>query len=217
MVHTDEAAAEVTRAAGAAAVTMGARIFFAPGRFQPEAPEGAGLLAHELTHVVQQRTSPVRMALKSSSAPLTAQAAADEAEAETVEATVQSLQRQGAFDAQPLTLARAPARGGGDSGGALEAPSLPIIQSPDGPLIARAMSTHYSRDLPSENGAGPVQVNTINRAIRLDELETQVTPTQPAAPDQGQQAPSVDEIADRVYQRLKDRLSLERERRGRWL
>jgi hypothetical protein len=64
-VHTDEAAGEATESVGAAAMTIGPRIFFAPGRFRPAEPEGDALLAHELTHVVQQRTGPLQMALKS--------------------------------------------------------------------------------------------------------------------------------------------------------
>jgi hypothetical protein len=194
---------------------MGARIFFAPGRFQPDQPEGSGLLAHELTHVMQQRVGPMRMALKSSAAPATAQAAADEAEAEATEARVRTLQQQGSFAAPEMTLARAPSRGQAAeaSSPSLGAPDLTTIASPDGPLIARAVSTHFNRDLPGESGAGPVQVSRVSRAIGIDEV-TVATGQQTDAAEAG---PSVDEIADRVYQKLKDRLSLERERRGRWL
>ncbi len=42
-------------AAGAAALTSGESIAFAPGRFRPHTPDGRSLLAHELAHVVQQR------------------------------------------------------------------------------------------------------------------------------------------------------------------
>jgi hypothetical protein len=44
---------------GATAFTQGVRIHFAPGRYQPETPSGQRLLAHELAHVVQQRTGRV--------------------------------------------------------------------------------------------------------------------------------------------------------------
>src|SRR4030095_4569821 len=53
-VHTDGAAATLNRAVQAEAFTTGTDIFFAPGRYDPSSSAGRGLLAHELTHVVQQ-------------------------------------------------------------------------------------------------------------------------------------------------------------------
>lgn len=46
-------------ALGALAFTCGADIHFAPGRYNPHTHEGAQLLAHELAHVLQQRTGRV--------------------------------------------------------------------------------------------------------------------------------------------------------------
>ncbi len=53
-VHTDEKASESARAVGADAYTTGKDIFFQSGQYQPNTAEGKRLLAHELTHVVQQ-------------------------------------------------------------------------------------------------------------------------------------------------------------------
>jgi hypothetical protein len=53
-VHTDSRAAA---AVGAAAYTQGTTITFAPGRYAPRTTEGQRLLAHELTHVMQQTRS----------------------------------------------------------------------------------------------------------------------------------------------------------------
>ena len=53
-VHTDPAAAVAADAISANAFTMGQEIFFAAGRFDPHTREGQRLLAHELTHTVQQ-------------------------------------------------------------------------------------------------------------------------------------------------------------------
>lgn len=47
-------------ALGASALTSGPEVYFAPGQFDPGSPRGQRLLAHELTHVVQQRTGRVR-------------------------------------------------------------------------------------------------------------------------------------------------------------
>jgi hypothetical protein len=57
-IHTDPGANELARDAGARAFTTGNDIYFRSGEYQPGTSAGDWLLAHELTHVVQQRTSP---------------------------------------------------------------------------------------------------------------------------------------------------------------
>jgi 3D (Asp-Asp-Asp) domain-containing protein len=54
-IHTASAAAASARTLGARAYTTGRDIVFAYGQFAPETSDGQKLLAHELTHVVQQR------------------------------------------------------------------------------------------------------------------------------------------------------------------
>src|SRR5262245_48116741 len=53
-VHTDAVAAQSADDVNALAYTVGGNIVFGAGRFAPETQEGRRLLAHELTHVVQQ-------------------------------------------------------------------------------------------------------------------------------------------------------------------
>jgi Domain of unknown function (DUF4157) len=53
-IHTDADAARETRRLGARAFTIGRDIWFSPGAYAPATLEGRRLLAHELTHVVQQ-------------------------------------------------------------------------------------------------------------------------------------------------------------------
>jgi hypothetical protein len=53
-VHSDKAANQSAREVGAHAYTLGAHVVFGAGRFAPATREGQWLLAHELTHVVQQ-------------------------------------------------------------------------------------------------------------------------------------------------------------------
>jgi len=53
-VHTDGAAANAARAVRARAYTIGQDIVFGSGEYAPATTEGQRLLAHELTHVVQQ-------------------------------------------------------------------------------------------------------------------------------------------------------------------
>jgi len=53
-VHTDARAAEAARSVNAQAFTLGRDIVFNAGHYAPETPAGRRLLAHELTHVIQQ-------------------------------------------------------------------------------------------------------------------------------------------------------------------
>jgi len=56
-VHTDANAAESARRVHALAYTVGSDIVFASGQFNPASTSGKRLLAHELTHVMQQTGS----------------------------------------------------------------------------------------------------------------------------------------------------------------
>ena len=53
-IHTDSAASESARVVNARAYTVGDHIVFDSGQYQPRSVDGQRLLAHELTHVVQQ-------------------------------------------------------------------------------------------------------------------------------------------------------------------
>lgn len=59
-IHTDAEAADLAAKLGARAFTVGRDIFFAAGEYAPETDAGRELLAHELTHVVQQGTGLAR-------------------------------------------------------------------------------------------------------------------------------------------------------------
>jgi hypothetical protein len=54
-IHIDAAAAASARAANAFAYTVGQHIVFASGQYAPSTSAGRRLLAHELTHTLQQR------------------------------------------------------------------------------------------------------------------------------------------------------------------
>lgn len=54
-IHTGDRADELSRSINARAFTHGRDLFFANQQFDPETNTGKRLLAHELTHVVQQR------------------------------------------------------------------------------------------------------------------------------------------------------------------
>ena len=57
-VHTDDTADALARSVAARAFTTGTDVYFANGEYRPGTAGGDALLAHELTHVVQQRGAP---------------------------------------------------------------------------------------------------------------------------------------------------------------
>lgn len=74
-VHTDTTADALARSVSARAFTTGTDVYFAAGEYRPGSPDGDALLAHELTHVAQQRGAP-------SSGPLTVSEPGDAMETE---------------------------------------------------------------------------------------------------------------------------------------
>jgi len=57
-VHTGSESVQMNRELNAQAFTVGNNVYFNEGKFQPHNDEGKKLLAHELTHVVQQSNAP---------------------------------------------------------------------------------------------------------------------------------------------------------------
>jgi hypothetical protein len=55
-IHTDNMAIDSARNINALAYTKGQDIFFGSGQYNPESTDGRLLIAHELTHVLQQRS-----------------------------------------------------------------------------------------------------------------------------------------------------------------
>jgi hypothetical protein len=78
-VHTDTTADALARSVSARAFTTGTDVYFAAGEYRPGTRDGDSLLAHELTHVTQQRGAPA-------GGPLTVSEPGDamETEADTV-------------------------------------------------------------------------------------------------------------------------------------
>lgn len=58
-VHTDSRASDSAKAVSAHAYTVGSNIVFQRDAYDPGSDSGKHMLAHELTHVVQQRSGPV--------------------------------------------------------------------------------------------------------------------------------------------------------------
>ncbi|NEC65824.1 DUF4157 domain-containing protein [Streptomyces sp. SID9727] len=58
-IHNDAAAHESAKGVGAHAYTVGNNVVFQRDAYDPSSPQGRTTLAHELTHVIQQRSGPV--------------------------------------------------------------------------------------------------------------------------------------------------------------
>jgi hypothetical protein len=57
-IHDDDEAHELSKSVSAEAFTTGSDVFFQSGKYEPQSSAGQKLLAHELTHVSQQRGAP---------------------------------------------------------------------------------------------------------------------------------------------------------------
>ena len=99
-VHTDVGAAKSARSLGAEAYTTGRDIYFGAGKYTPSSPEGQHLLAHELTHTVQQANGavPAGNSVQSHSVVVGSPDSPLEAEAEN---TADQIQRS---PAEPLSI-----------------------------------------------------------------------------------------------------------------
>ncbi|MBI4000190.1 MAG: DUF4157 domain-containing protein [Nitrospira defluvii] len=100
-VHTDVEAAESARSVNALAYTVGRDVVFGAGQYSPNTRAGQRLLAHELTHVVQQ-TGRSASTTHSAAGPLNSAAAVKAVKPETSDAHVGVVQRQPKTDGPAL-------------------------------------------------------------------------------------------------------------------
>jgi hypothetical protein len=90
-VHADAQAGAVADAIGARAFTVGNHIIFGSGRFATGDADGIGLIAHELTHVVQQQPMGRDVGLPATLAGLPVSRPGDAAEREATSVAAQVL------------------------------------------------------------------------------------------------------------------------------
>jgi outer membrane protein OmpA-like peptidoglycan-associated protein len=108
-VHTDSRAAESARAVNAFAYSVGSDVVFGAGRHEPATPAGRELLAHELTHVVQQRATSESSSLRVGSVSDPCEREAERVAAGAVSGGALSSVQQGSGLIQRLADASAPA------------------------------------------------------------------------------------------------------------
>ncbi|HJP92677.1 MAG TPA: DUF4157 domain-containing protein [Pyrinomonadaceae bacterium] len=98
-IHSDAHASESARGVNADAYTVGSDIVFAPGKYAPHTEIGTALLAHELTHVVQQSGQ----ATTATGQELTISGAGDAAEKEADAASAQAMRGQAVNQLQSVS------------------------------------------------------------------------------------------------------------------
>jgi hypothetical protein len=104
-VHAGPLAAESAKAVGAQAYTVGQDVVFDEGRYEPSTTEGRRLLAHELSHVVQQTGASSRGDLKIGAANDSSEREADQAAEHVVNRGANDSPLQ-SIAPSPLKLAR---------------------------------------------------------------------------------------------------------------
>ncbi|HSE15792.1 MAG TPA: DUF4157 domain-containing protein [Pyrinomonadaceae bacterium] len=140
-VHTDEQAHRSAEATDAYAYTVGHDVVFASGRYSPNTSEGRELLAHELTHVVQQDSAPAN------SSGAIAMGSVDEHEAaadQHATAVVAGTEPAAAIGSSSVALQRAPdenepsSSGSGDAPPAAAQPCVEEVVGEDIPSLLQA-------------------------------------------------------------------------------
>jgi len=69
-LHTDASAAAQSAQLNANAFALGQNVYFGAGKYQPDTPAGKELIAHELTHTIQQGAAPQTGAVRRSAATM---------------------------------------------------------------------------------------------------------------------------------------------------
>lgn len=186
-IHLDAEADRLCKQIGAKAFAIGYHIFFSSGRFNPDTRDGRFLLAHELTHVVQQkggiRTQEERAAAAEEEAnrkPEEAQAAAEDVQSAPEEAQTAPKEAQAAEEVQS-----APEE--------TQAAAEEVQSAPDeaqaAPEQAQA-APEEAQSTAEEAQAAPEEAQAAPEEAQSTPEEAQAAPEQPqAAAEEAQAAP----------------------------
>lgn len=153
---------------GAYAFTLGSQLHFAPGQWNPDSAHGRRLLAHELTHVIQQRAGRVRNPFGSGVAVV--QDPGLEAEAERMALRVSAMPAP-ARAAPPAPHSAppsqsAPVRPPGPS----RSPGTAILRSPA--PGGRVPAPHVLAVIQPQAGGGvSIQPSTFSKGFKEEEME----------------------------------------------
>ncbi|MCF7805487.1 MAG: DUF4157 domain-containing protein [Candidatus Marinimicrobia bacterium] len=189
-VHTGPDATQMTRDLRAQAFTRGRNIYFNEGKFNPETSGGRRLLAHELTHVIQQGSAGTRSAeTPGSSATQTATTestrADDTGREESPESRTGTSQVEGTETPTAQTSPTTPVASGGE--GVSEQAEMPVseeegvetterrTEQEEGPADAERETAPSMGAAPAGTGAGDTEPGS---APPGESPEEQVAPEQ---------------------------------------
>ena len=171
-VHTDAAADRLARDLSAEAFTTGQDVFFRSGTYQPETGPGKSLIAHELTHVVQQQAAP---AVQRGTAPGIDEADLDE---EAMAEVVAEMEAAGPAVAVGPAAEQAPAEAAVPAQNAAE---QQIASAPTGVEPAPAVpAPSAAEQAPAEQAAAAEQAG-VQSAHATEQATAQETATAEAA------------------------------------
>jgi hypothetical protein len=105
-VHTDAQSDSLNRSLSARAFTTGQDIFFSQGAYQPGSSSGRELIAHELTHVVQQDGNAVRRAMSVSQPGDPHEVEAEETARAVVQAESTPVSKKNEVERDAISLSR---------------------------------------------------------------------------------------------------------------
>ncbi len=197
-IHTDFIANSLAQSFNADALTVGRDIFFASGKFNLSNPEGMALLGHEITHVKQQEEIG-RPFMKGGMNSSTYQSL--ESQALTNENTIYK------FYNSKTMLPGAPQREAITpffQGKIVESPNIvsPAASKPNFNFAAVPQ-------LKPAAGSSDIIATSFNESIESNE---NVETSEISPPER-----DIDEIVEKVYLHIKKKLTIERERRGKWV
>ncbi len=180
-IHTDGEADALNRGVSAVAFTVGQDIFFRSGAYQPGTPHGQHLLAHELTHVVQQRSG----AAGGGSGPLMVGPAGDghEQEADTTAAVVAAhlnAPPPASTSSHEDPASAAPAAPAQHHAPAMAGPSGAVRRNATPPAVVRAFRYFTGWTPGSAPRSAPGVARLVQRAVEaLEAPADAVAPTLP--------------------------------------
>jgi hypothetical protein len=154
-VHTDAKASDSARSVSAQAYTVGNDIVFQSGTYAPDTDTGRHVLAHELTHVVQQRSGPVDGTPAAGGIKISHPSDSFEQSAERNAGEVMS-------QTPPPPVAEAPAVAAGPVQRTEEAPAQPAMASE--PEVQGMFVQRQEAEEPEKEEEGAVQGMFVQRA-----------------------------------------------------
>jgi len=161
-IHADSQASESAQSLNAQAYTVGNQIVFGKGHYNPNSSAGKRLLAHELTHVVQQSQN---SSLMKQSYQIDAQNSLAESEADRV---ADSVTKSGLNSAPPSIGAR--------SGGLALQRQAPSPQRRGGPVKLATLDDPQSGEDQSRVRIFRYLCNCLGRDVDRSDLSARVSP-----------------------------------------